>query len=126
MSVIRSRPIGILLMEDEKGSDAKIIAVPARDIDPSYSGTDSIDQIPEFTRKQIEHFFKSYKEPEPGKFVKILEWDGADHAKNLIKLAQARALTEEDTAKGEATGKKGKERKKKEEVKEKKESEFWG
>ncbi|MGA2665084.1 MAG: inorganic diphosphatase [Nitrososphaerales archaeon] len=89
MSVIRSRPIGVLMMEDEKGPDAKIIAVPARHVDPSYSEVDSIEQLPEFTRRQIEHFFRYYKESEPGKFVRIAGWKGRKHAMTLIVGALA-------------------------------------
>ena len=37
-AVVRARPIGALLMEDEKGVDEKIIAVPVDDITPSTSG----------------------------------------------------------------------------------------
>jgi inorganic pyrophosphatase len=85
MSVIRSRPIGVLLMEDEKGPDAKIVAVPARHVDPNYSDIDTIMKIPEFTRRQIEHFFSHYKESEPGKFVKIRKWRDQKFAKALIK-----------------------------------------
>ena len=84
MSVIRSRPIGVLLMEDEKGPDAKIVAVPARHVDPNYSDVDSVVQLPEFTRRQIEHFFQHYKESEPGKFVTIDGWEDDRHAKDLI------------------------------------------
>ena len=35
-SVIKSRPIGVLLMEDESGKDEKIIAVPAGKLDLTY------------------------------------------------------------------------------------------
>ncbi|MGD0637154.1 MAG: inorganic diphosphatase [Nitrososphaerales archaeon] len=87
MSVIRSRPIGVLLMEDEKGPDAKIVAVPARHVDPNYSEVDSVAQLPEFTRRQIEHFFQHYKESEPGKFVMIDGWKDEKHAKALISRA---------------------------------------
>jgi inorganic pyrophosphatase len=94
MSVIRSRPIGVLLMEDEGGPDAKLVAVPARHIDPPYSDVDTIMQIPEFTRKQIEHFFSHYKEAEPNKFVKIDKWEDQKYAKSLIKAAIKRAAAE--------------------------------
>lgn len=87
MSVIRSRPIGVLLMEDEKGPDAKIIAVPARHVDPNYSDVDTIEQLPEFSKRQIEHFFQHYKESEPNKFVKMGGWKGQDYAKALITQA---------------------------------------
>ncbi len=89
MSVIRSRPIGVLLMEDEKGPDSKIVAVPARHVDPNYSDVDSVDQLPEFTRRQIEHFFQHYKESEPGKFVTIDGWKDERHARDLITKAIA-------------------------------------
>jgi len=84
MSVIRARPIGVLLMEDEGGPDAKLVTVPEKHIDPIYSHVDTIMQIPEFTRKQIEHFFSHYKESEPDKFVKIGKWQDAKYAKELI------------------------------------------
>jgi len=87
MSVIRSRPIGVLLMEDEKGPDSKIVAVPARHVDPNYSDVDSVGQLPEFTRRQIEHFFQHYKESEPGKFVTIDGWKDERHARDLITKA---------------------------------------
>jgi len=93
MSVIRSRPIGVLLMEDEGGPDAKLVAVPARHVDPTYSDVETISQIPEFTRKQIEHFFSHYKESEPDKFVKIDKWEDQRHAKALIKAGLKRAET---------------------------------
>ena len=91
MSVIRSRPIGVLLMEDEGGPDAKLVAVPARHIDPTYSDVEHIMQIPEFTRKQIEHFFSHYKESEPNKFVKVDKWEDQKFAKALIRTALQRA-----------------------------------
>lgn len=90
MSVIRSRPVGVLLMEDEKGPDAKIVAVPSKAVDPSYSGTHDVSELPEFTRKQIEHFFKHYKESEPGKFVKLEGWKDHKHAELLLRKAISR------------------------------------
>lgn len=94
MSVIRSRPIGVLTMEDEGGPDAKLVAVPARHIDPTYSDVETIMQIPEFIRKQIEHFFSHYKEAEPDKFVKIDRWEDQKYAKSLILAALKRAESE--------------------------------
>ncbi len=84
MSVIRSRPIGMLQTEDESGKDVKIIAAPAKNIDPYYADVEELDQLPDFTRNQIEHFFKQYKELEPTKFVKILGWESKKAAKRKI------------------------------------------
>ena len=41
--------------------------------------------------RQIEHFFEHYKDLEPGKWVKISGWQGADDAKRLIVEAIERA-----------------------------------
>ena len=87
MSVIRSRPIGVLVTEDEKGLDAKIIAVPNPGVDPLYSSINSINQLPDLTKDQIDHFFIRYKEIEPNKFVKIHGWQGAEQAKKMIRKA---------------------------------------
>jgi inorganic pyrophosphatase len=89
-SVIRARPIGLLLTEDEHGQDAKIIAAPAKTIDLYYRDIENLEQLPEFTRNQIEHFFKHYKELEPTKFVKIVRWEPKDSAQKRIIVAMNR------------------------------------
>src|SRR5690348_18288005 len=40
-AVIRCRPIGALLMTDEKGADEKVVAVPVDALHPFYSGVRS-------------------------------------------------------------------------------------
>ena len=40
-AVIACRPIGVLIMQDEKGGDEKILAVPADDLHPFYKGVRS-------------------------------------------------------------------------------------
>ncbi|MDG6908158.1 MAG: inorganic diphosphatase [Nitrososphaerota archaeon] len=84
MSVIRSRPVGVILTEDEKGLNPKIFAVPNRGVDTFYSKIESIDQLHDLTRNQIEHFFKHYKEAEPDKFAEIHGRDREEYAKKLI------------------------------------------
>src|SRR5881409_513913 len=37
-AVLRSRPIGVLIMEDDKGQDEKLLAVPVDALHPFYSG----------------------------------------------------------------------------------------
>ena len=87
MSIIRSRPLGMLVTEDEKGRDVKIVAAPLERIEPYYAGVDDVSQLPRFTRNQIETFFKQYKELEPTKFVKIVGWEGKEKAKQKIMSA---------------------------------------
>jgi inorganic pyrophosphatase len=86
-SVIRCRPVGVLLTRDEKGPDAKVVAVPAPKIDPRFADIDDIAKLPEALRRKIEHFFEHYKELEPGKWVKVEGWKGADEARRRVKEA---------------------------------------
>ncbi|MGE5706963.1 MAG: inorganic diphosphatase [Bacteroidota bacterium] len=57
--VIRARPLGMLLMADEKGEDTKILAVPVRD--RRYEGIERLCDLAPHTLKEIEHFFTAYK-----------------------------------------------------------------
>lgn len=87
MSIIRSRPVGVLLTEDEEGQDSKIIAVPITKLDPSFSTVTDISSIPEHIRDQIKHFFEHYKELEKGKYVKVIGWNDKEKAKKEIAEA---------------------------------------
>ena len=89
-SVIRCRPIGALLMEDEAGGDEKIIAVPAPDLHPFYDDVMEPSDLPQVLRDQVAHFFQHYKDLEPGKWVKVTDWLGADDARRLVSDAIAR------------------------------------
>ena len=84
-SVIKSRPIGVLIMEDEKGMDEKIICVPAKKLDKSYENINDIDDLPEQVLLEIKHFFEHYKDLESGKWVKVSGIEGAEKAKEIIK-----------------------------------------
>jgi inorganic pyrophosphatase len=89
-SVIRARPVGILNMSDEAGKDAKLIAVPHDKLSAMYKNVKEYSDLPELLIKQIEHFFENYKDLEPGKWVKVDGWQGADAARaEIIKAAAA-------------------------------------
>jgi inorganic pyrophosphatase len=89
--LINVRPIGVLIMEDNAGQDEKIISVPSSHLTKRYDGIDNYDDLPEINLSQIEHFFEHYKDLEPGKWVKIGGWRGADEARRLIVDAIERA-----------------------------------
>ena len=89
--VINVRPIGVLIMEDNAGQDEKIIAVPSHALTKRYDDVINATDLPEITLQQVEHFFEHYKDLEPGKWVKISGWQGADDAKRLIVEAIERA-----------------------------------
>ena len=89
--VINVRPVGVLVMEDNSGEDEKIIAVPSTELTKRYDKIGDISDMPDITLQQIEHFFEHYKDLEPGKWVKIGDWQNVDRAKELIVSSIERA-----------------------------------
>ena len=90
-AVIRCRPVGALMMEDEAGGDEKILAVPVDALHPFYTGVTSYRDLPAIMCEQIAHFFQHYKDLEKGKWVTIARWLDADGAEKLVMDAIARA-----------------------------------
>lgn len=86
-SVIKAKPIGVLETQDEKGFDAKIVAVPADKIDPRFQSIKDITDLPGAVKERIEHFFAHYKELERGKWVKVIGWKNRETALEKIRRA---------------------------------------
>lgn len=84
-TVVPSRVIGMLEMEDEEGIDTKIIALPTKKVDPFFSNIEDISQLSKETKEMIKHFFEHYKELEPGKWVKIKNFLGKEKAFEAVK-----------------------------------------
>ena len=81
--VINCRPVGVLLMSDEKGGDEKIIAVPSSKVTARYAKVESYRDLPDSLVHQIAHFF------EQGKWVRIDRWGDEAQARELIRQAMA-------------------------------------
>ena len=77
------RPVGVFNMSDEAGSDAKVVCVPAKD--PRWAHIQDVDDVPQHTRDEIEHFFTRYKDLEPGKWVKVEGWGNAAEAEEIVQ-----------------------------------------
>jgi inorganic pyrophosphatase len=90
-AVLRCRPVGALLMEDQAGLDEKIVAVPVDALHPFYAGITSYLDLPAIMREQIGHFFSHYKDLEHGKWMRVGEWVDVAGAERLILEAMARA-----------------------------------
>jgi inorganic pyrophosphatase len=90
-AVIRCRPVGALLMEDEAGGDEKILAVPVDALHPFYTGVQSYRDLPPIMCEQIAHFFQHYKDLEKGKWVTIVRWVDAEGAEKLVMEGIERA-----------------------------------
>ncbi len=89
--VINVRPVGVLIMEDNAGQDEKVIAVPSTELTKRYDHVHDYTDVPKITLQQVEHFFEHYKDLEPGKWVRIGDWHGAEKAKELIVESIERA-----------------------------------
>ncbi len=83
-SIARVRPVGVLMMEDDGGGDAKLLCVSVNKVYPYYSDVQEYTDLPKIVLDQIEHFFTHYKDLEPGKWVKCQGWEGRATAEKLI------------------------------------------
>jgi inorganic pyrophosphatase len=90
-AIIRCRPIGCLMMEDEAGSDEKILAVPVDKLHPFYAGVDSWRALPPILTERVAHFFEHYKDLEKGKRTNIVRWADVEETAQIIREAIDRA-----------------------------------
>jgi inorganic pyrophosphatase len=88
--LIKCRAIGMFRMKDEKGGDDKVLCVPAQD--PRVAHMRDIEDVPEFDRLEIQHFFEVYKDLEPGKSVEGATWVGRAEAEAEIDESRRRAV----------------------------------
>ena len=96
--LILCRAIGMFRMRDEKGADDKVLCVPATD--PRMAHLHDIEDVSEFDRLEIQHFFEVYKDLEPGKSVEGATWVDRAAAEAEIKASRLR-LTQGEGAHAE-------------------------
>lgn len=82
--VVRCRPLGVLLMEDEAGLDAKVLAVPIEKVCGLYGHLKTYKDVSDWRLNMIAHFFEHYKDLDKGKWVKINGWADINAAKQEI------------------------------------------
>ena len=92
---IRARPVGVFWMVDEKGPDAKILAVPAGD--PRWDHIADLSDVPPHLLAEIRHFFEVYKALEPAKSTEVGRWGGRPEALREIDDAFVRFTTASDS-----------------------------
>jgi inorganic pyrophosphatase len=80
-ALIEVRPVGMLLMVDEKGDDEKVLAVPIAD--PRYGHIQELDDLGPHIRREVEHFFYIYKDLEGG-HVETLGWKPRQEAQEYV------------------------------------------
>ena len=85
--VIAVKPIALFKMEDDKGIDDKILCVPLHD--PSWNTLDTLEDLSDALRNEIEHFFSVYKDLEQ-KRVRVEGWFSREDALEEIEAARER------------------------------------
>jgi inorganic pyrophosphatase len=85
--VIEVKPIALFRMEDDKGVDDKVLAVPCSD--PNWNQLQTLDDIAKQLRDEIEHFFSVYKDLEQ-KTVKVDGWYSRENAVEEIAASRSR------------------------------------
>ncbi|MBL4762775.1 MAG: inorganic diphosphatase [Gammaproteobacteria bacterium] len=83
-SVIQCRPVAVLLMTDDGGDDAKILAVPIDKLCQQSKNIKGKADVSPLLLNQISHFFEHYKDLEDGKWVRVDGWGDVDEAKKEI------------------------------------------
>jgi inorganic pyrophosphatase len=81
--IVKTRTIGALIVEDEKGEDAKILSIPVSDA--RFDGYRDITDVHPHQLKEIKEFFETYKRLEPLKWVKFKEWRNASDSFNIVR-----------------------------------------
>lgn len=82
MSLVKCRPIGVVLMIDGGEIDEKIIAVVEHD--PVMNVYNDISELPKHMLEEMQHFFRVYKQLE-GKATYIEKVENVDIAKEIIE-----------------------------------------
>ncbi len=85
---IASKILGMCVMTDEKGEDAKLLAVPT--YDKRWKTATDIGDVPTEILDRISHFFRVYKDLEEGKWVKVDRWAGREEAEAELAASRAR------------------------------------
>jgi inorganic pyrophosphatase len=82
VTLVKSKPIGVLVMEDEKGLDEKILAVAIDD--PFYNNYNDSIELPKHILNEIQEFFRTYKNLENQKYANVKKWEQKAYAHEII------------------------------------------
>ena len=91
MSFVECRVIGVLLTTDEKGDDDKLICVPIKDF--TQADVYCLDYLPRVVMGQLTHFFHTYKNLEPDKWVIVKGLGNVPEALQVLQNAISRYNT---------------------------------
>jgi inorganic pyrophosphatase len=81
--IVRARPIGALHINDSKGEEHNVFAVP--DDDPRFADIHDLEDLPEQNLREVEQFFEVYKRLEGDKKVEIRGWLSLEETYGVIR-----------------------------------------
>ncbi|MCQ4627398.1 inorganic diphosphatase [Corynebacterium genitalium ATCC 33030] len=84
--IVKARPLGVFKMTDEAGGDDKLLCVLD---DVRYDNYQDINDVSDFLKDEIEHFFVHYKDLEPNKDVTGSGWGDKAEAEKILEAAIA-------------------------------------
>jgi inorganic pyrophosphatase len=78
--------IGVLVMEDEKGMDEKVLCV----LEGDYERIQNIHDLSNEIKNNIHWFFSKYKSETPSKWSRVHNYEDKDHAVRLFQESKRR------------------------------------
>lgn len=86
--LVHATPVGVLMMEDEKGIDEKILSVANHD--PFFNSWGDLGDVPRHVLDEIQEFFRTYKNLEEPKYAAVKGWGDKRAAREIIEASIAR------------------------------------
>lgn len=81
--IVRGHIVGLMIMEDEKGADSKVVVSPlGRNGKPAYHLTDA-------ERERIAGYFRRYKQHDPNTFSRVPGWGSASDGRAHVDTTHA-------------------------------------
>jgi inorganic pyrophosphatase len=81
--IVKGRIVGLMIMEDEKGADSKVVVSPVgRDGKPTHELTDA-------EQNRIAEYFRRYKQHDPKTFSRVPGWGDAAHGRAHVEKTHA-------------------------------------
>jgi inorganic pyrophosphatase len=93
--IVRGRIVGLMIMEDEKGADSKVVVSP---IGPAGK---PIHQLTDAEKNRIAEYFRRYKQHDPKTFSRVPGWGEASDGRAHVDVTHAfflRCRARADTA----------------------------
>ena len=84
-SYVQCRVLGMLITEDEKGMDQKVIALPISKVDRENDDIKDISDVNENTLSIIKDFYTNYKNNESNKWVKCGDYENKEKTITFIQ-----------------------------------------